>query len=69
MTDYSNSPIGVSPLLTIEEAAQLLRIGRTQTYGLVMGGAIRSIKIGRRRLVLRAGLDEFIQRLVEEQDV
>jgi len=38
-------------LLTVEEAAARLRIGRTTMYGLVSSGAIETVTIGRRRLV------------------
>jgi excisionase family DNA binding protein len=58
---------GPSLLLTVEEAAEMLRIGRTRTYELVMSGRITSVKIGRRRLVVRASLQEFVARLVIEQ--
>ena len=55
-------------LLTVEEAAAMLSIGRTGAYQLVMGGQVRSVKIGRRRLVVRESLQEFIHRLLEDQD-
>lgn len=38
-------------LLTVEEAAARLRIGRTKTFALVSSGAIESVTIGRRRLI------------------
>ena len=69
-----NSPSGdvrpVEPtlLLTVEEAASQLRIGRTQTYALLMNGRIQSVTIGRRRLVVRSGLAEYVQRLTAEQE-
>ncbi len=50
-------------LLTVEEAAHLLCLGRTTTYELVMRGSIRSVKIGRRRLVVREGLEAFVAAL------
>ncbi len=37
--------------------------GRTVAYGLVLGGHLRSVKIGRRRLVVRASIEEYIARL------
>lgn len=52
--------LGRALLLTVEEAAELLRLGRTTTYELVMRGEIPSVKIGRRRLVVRSGLSEFV---------
>ena len=39
-------------LLTISQVADLLNLGRTKTYELVMSGRIRSVKVGRRRLVV-----------------
>jgi excisionase family DNA binding protein len=58
---------GLPLLLTVEEAASLLRLGRTRVYQLVMGGKIQSVKVGRRRLVVREGLEEFVAQLVEDQ--
>ena len=42
---------GPADLLTVEEAARRLRIGRTTMYGLISAGVIESVTIGRRRLV------------------
>jgi excisionase family DNA binding protein len=56
-----------SLLLTVEETAALLRLGRTQTYELVMRGKIQSVKIGRRRLVIRDSLQDFVSQLLEVQ--
>jgi len=56
-----------SLLLTVEESAILLRLGRTQTYELIMRGKIQSVKIGRRRLVVRNGLDNYVAGLLGEQ--
>ena len=58
---------GLSVLLTVEEAAQLLRLGRTTTFELVMRGDIQSVKIGRRRLVVREGLDRYVAELLTSQ--
>jgi len=58
---------GLPLLLSVEEAASLLRLGRTRVYQLVMGGKIQSVKVGRRRLVVRQGLEEFVAQLVENQ--
>ena len=38
-------------LLTVEEAARRLRIGRTTMYGLISAGEVETVTIGRRRLV------------------
>ena len=58
---------GLSVLLTVEEAAELLRLGRTTTFELVMRGDIQSVKIGRRRLVIRDGLDHYVAELLASQ--
>ena len=58
---------GPSVLLTVEEAAELLRLGRTTTFELVMRGDIQSVKIGRRRLVVREGLDRYVAELLASQ--
>ena len=58
----ADSPV----LLTVEEAAQLLRIGRTKTYGLLMAGVLRSVTIGRRRLVPYSSLEQFVANLADK---
>ena len=66
----TNPVVGFDPslLLTVEETAILLRLGRTQTYELVMLGKIQSVKIGRRRLVVRDSLQNFVSQLLDEQN-
>jgi len=67
-TNLDDGGIGRSLLLTVEEAAELLRLGRTTAYELVMRGLVPSVKIGRRRLIVRRGLEEFVNRLTESHD-
>jgi excisionase family DNA binding protein len=55
-------------LLSVEEAADVLRLGRTRTYELVMARKIQSVKVGRRRLVVRSSLLDFVQTLLMEQE-
>ena len=55
-------------LLSVEEAADQLRLGRTRTYELVKTRKIQSVKVGRRRLVVRSSLLDFVQTLLVEQD-
>ena len=45
------TPSTVPRVLRVEEAAQLLGIGRSLAYDLIRSGQLRSIKIGRRRLI------------------
>ncbi len=54
--------------LSVEEAAEALGLGRTKIFELVSGGQLRSIKVGRRRLVPVSALEQFVsQRLIEEE--
>lgn len=45
--------------LTVEEAAELLRIGRGSAYELVRSGRLRAVKIGRRILIPSDAINEF----------
>jgi excisionase family DNA binding protein len=53
-------------VLTIEEAAKRLGIGRTTMYALVMTGEVRSVTIGRLRRVPVQCLDEYIAALLSQ---
>ncbi len=48
-------------LLTVEDAAQALALGRTKVYELVETGELRSVKIGRSRRIPVQALDEFVR--------
>lgn len=50
-------------LLTVEEAARRLNIGRTTMYSLVSAGVIESVTIGRLRRVPAECLDNFVATL------
>jgi excisionase family DNA binding protein len=52
-------------LLTINEAAARLRVSRWSVYNLIRSGQLRTIKIGRRRLVPIDALNECLERLKE----
>lgn len=55
--------LGTAVTVSVEEAAMLLGIGRTVAYRLVLGGDLRSVKIGRRRLVVRSSIEQYVERL------
>lgn len=57
-TAFENLPL----LLTVEEMASVLRIGRNAAYQLVKGGNIQSIHIGRSIRVPRNALIQFVER-------
>lgn len=54
-------------VLTIEEAARRLGIGRTTMYALVKTGQIRTVAIGRLRRVPAFCLDEYVQNLLTDE--
>ena len=54
-------------LLTVEEAAEQLRIGRTVAWRLVSNGELQSVQIGRLRRVPAAAVSEYAAHLVARQ--
>ena len=54
-------------LLSPEQCAEMLGIGRTFVYELIATGRLESLKLNRRRLVPRAALDAFIARELADQ--
>lgn len=55
-------------LLTLEEAAEVLRIGRTRMFALVGRGEVRSVRIGSSRRVPMAAIEEYVERLLGAAD-
>jgi excisionase family DNA binding protein len=53
-------------LLTIDEAAQQLHVSRWSVYNLIRANKLRTVKIGRRRLVTPAALTACVEHLAEE---
>jgi excisionase family DNA binding protein len=49
------------------EGAQALGIGRTHMFELLRRGEIASVKSGRRRLIPATALDDYLARLVDDQ--
>lgn len=54
-------------LLTVEEAARRLSLGRTTLYALLKTGAINSVKVGRLRRIPTEALTDYTARLIAEQ--
>jgi excisionase family DNA binding protein len=50
-------------LLTPEEAARVLRVGRTTVYALMKAGELRPVHIGRSCRLPRAELERYVARL------
>ncbi|RZU72026.1 AlpA family transcriptional regulator [Micromonospora kangleipakensis] len=60
------APLITPRVLRVEEAARALGIGRSLTYDLIRSGQLRSFKVGSRRLIPAAAIDEVITTLTEE---
>ncbi len=50
-------------LFTTEEAAEVLRVGRTTVYALIRSGDLRPVHIGRCCRISRGELDRYVERL------
>lgn len=57
VTNISDLPLA----LTVLEAGQVLRVGRSVTYELVRSGQLRSVRIGRSIRIPRDALVEHLQ--------
>ena len=69
-TDAEHDQHFVEPIrlvLTIEQAARRLGIGRTLMYSLVMNGEIESVTIGRLRRIPVECLTEYVTKLRDAQ--
>jgi len=53
-------------VLTVDEAAERLRVSRWTLYNLIRSNQLRTVKIGRRRLVPANALAEYLDQLTEE---
>jgi len=54
-------------LLSPEQVAEILGIGRTFVFELIGNGRLKSLKLGRRRLIPRAEVEAFIASERERQ--
>ena len=65
--DLSPEALAAERCLTQEEAAAELRVSLRMVERLVRSGDLPSVKLGRRRVVLAAGLTAYLASLVREQ--
>lgn len=63
MTTLSTDP---PLLLRVEDAAELLNVGRSTVYDLIRSRRLRSVKIGRRRLIPRDAIADVVADLVRD---
>ncbi|MBO0811422.1 MAG: helix-turn-helix domain-containing protein [Microlunatus sp.] len=63
MSDHRS--VGSIPpvLYSVPEAAEALRLGKTEIYELIRSRRLRTVKIGRRRLVPVDALGEYVASL------
>ncbi len=53
-------------LVSVDEAAAMLSLGRTSVYGLVMQNELQSVKVGRMRRIVVSSLHNYISRLLDQ---
>jgi len=65
MSERAEGPASAASrlLYSVEEAADLLGIGRTYMFHLLRTGEIDSLKIGKRRMIPSDALDDYIEHL------
>lgn len=59
-------PMPARVLLTVEEAAERLGIGRTMTYRLVRTGQLESVQIGRLRRIPESAIAAYAAHLIAD---
>jgi excisionase family DNA binding protein len=60
-------PVSTPLLLSVEEGAAQLRIGRSRMFDLIRRGEVLSVKVGGSRRIPYDSLQAYVKRLVEEQ--
>lgn len=62
-TDVTQKPL----LYGMEESAEMLGVKRTTMYDLAARGEVKTVSIGRRRLVTADSLEAYVARLMAPQ--
>jgi len=53
--------VGVTELLTVKEAAALLKTSRVQVRRMIQNGELLAVKVGREYRILLASIRDFIE--------
>jgi len=56
-------------LLTIDEAGEALRVGRSSVYVLIQRGQLEKVNLGRKSLVTRRSVEQLVAKLHERGKV
>jgi len=65
-SENQSSPTRAKILYSIREAAELLSISRSTIYNFFRSGDLSFLKIGERRLVEASAIDDFINRMKQQ---
>lgn len=63
----TDTPATPRRMLTVEQAAEALGIGRTNVFALIKNGELESVRIGRLRRIPAEAIDTYTTRLHTEQ--
>jgi excisionase family DNA binding protein len=66
-TDATEPQVAELQLYTIEEAAAMLRLGRTKVFDLIRNGRLNSVREGRARRIPPRAIAEYIALLEREE--
>ena len=65
-TRYQKGETVTIVVYTVEEAAQILKVGRWKIFDLIRTNQLRSVKIGGLRRIPHTAIEEYLTRLMEE---
>ncbi len=57
-----SSPVNTKPTLTVPEAAELIGICKPKMYEMVRAGKVRSIRVGKKILILWQSLTDWLKK-------
>ena len=56
-------------LVSVDQAAHIVGLGKSKLYELLLSGQLKSVKIGRRRLIPAQALKDFVDGLTDSHEV
>lgn len=63
----TDTPATPRRMLTVEQAAEALGIGRTNVFALIKNGELESVRIGRLRRIPADAIDTYLAKLEADQ--